>query len=35
MIECGSDSEPLAAVEVPSFSDVRLGVNYDRASNWA
>ena len=34
MFECGSDVEPFGDAEVPSFADVRLGVSYDRASNW-
>ena len=33
VLECGSDVEPFAAAEVPSFADVQLGVNYDGASN--
>ena len=33
VLECGSNVEPLAAAEVPSFVDVRLGVNYDGASS--
>ena len=33
MLECGFDVEPFAAGEVLSFANVRIGVNYDRASN--
>ena len=32
---CWSYVEPFAAMEVPRFSDVRLGVNYDGVSNWS
>ena len=35
MFECGSNVEPVAAAEVPSFADAWFGVDYDGASNRA
>ena len=35
MLELGSDVEPFAAAEVPSFLYVWIGVNDDGAFNWS
>ena len=35
MFECGSNVEPAAAAEVPSFADACFVVDYDGASNWS